>query len=328
MTTKHYSIYVENKVGVAPEYEVTEASIRHAITESSIRADVTVRRSDNLDFDRLKQADLFVGSGFDPDIIRHHGDNLRLVHCTSAGVERYLPLDWLPPGAVLTNSSGVHAEKGGTFGAMAVLMLNEGMPRHATNQRHHRWDSALSASIAGKTVLIYGFGSLGEAIATRLRPFGVYIVGIRRSGEPHPLADEMHPPSELRRLLPRCDFLVVSCPLTEATRGLFAEKQLSLLPKGSSLFNIARGPVVDNAALAAALRAGHLAGAIVDVFEQEPLPEASPWWDVPNLLISPHISCDDAKGYIERCLAIFGANVERLARGEVLCNVVDPAQGY
>nr|WP_278116096.1 D-2-hydroxyacid dehydrogenase [Mesorhizobium sp. WSM4875]WIE94631.1 D-2-hydroxyacid dehydrogenase [Mesorhizobium sp. WSM4875] len=327
MTNEHFCIYVENKVGVAREYEVTEAAIRHAIN-GSIQLDVTVRRSDDLDSDKLERADLFVGSGFDTNIIRRHGANLRLVHCTSAGVERYLPLDWLPPGAVLTNSSGVHAEKGGTFGAMAVLMLNEGMPRHATNQRLHRWDSALSTCIAGKTVLIYGFGSLGEAIAERLRPFGVYIIGIRRSGEPHPLADEVHLPGVLQRLLPRSDFLVVSCPLTEATRGLFDEKQLSLLPKGSSLFNIARGPVVDNAALAAALRAGHLAGAIVDVFEQEPLPEASPWWDVPNLLISPHISCDDAEGYIERCLAIFGANVDRLVRGEALRNVVDPARGY
>ncbi|TPK99858.1 D-2-hydroxyacid dehydrogenase [Mesorhizobium sp. B2-4-14] len=328
MTTKQFCIYVENKVGVAPTYEVTEAQIRHAIRVDTIRLDITVRRSDNLDSDRLKQADFFVGSGFDTAVIRRHGDNLRLVHCTSAGIEKYLPLDWLPPGAALTNSSGVHAEKGGTFGAMAVLMLNEGMPRHATNQRHHRWDSALSTGITGKTVLIYGFGSLGEAIAERLRPFGVYIVGVRRSGEPHPLADEMHPPGELRHLLPRVDFLVVSCPLTEATRSLFDEGLLSLLPKGSSLFNIARGPVVDNAALAAALRAGHLAGAIIDVFEHEPLPDTSPWWDVPNLLISPHISCDDAKGYIERCLAIFGANVERLCRGEALRNVVDSVQGY
>jgi glyoxylate/hydroxypyruvate reductase A len=328
MTTRQFCVYVENKVGVAPDYEVTEAAVRNAIKDESIRLDVTVRRSDQLDPDRLKQAAFFIGSGFDTGIVRCNGDNLRLVHCTSAGVEKYLPLDWLPPGAVLTNSSGVHAEKGGAFGAMAVLMLNEGMPRHATNQRHRRWDGTLSTGIAGKTVLIYGFGSLGEAIAERLRPFGVHIVGIRRSGEPHPLADEIHPPSELHHLLPRSDFLVVSCPLTEATRGLFGERQLSLLPKGSSLFNIARGPVVDNAALAAALCAGHLAGAIIDVFEQEPLPDTSPWWDVPNLLISPHISCDDAKGYIDRCLAIFGQNVERLCRDEALLNVVNSAQGY
>jgi phosphoglycerate dehydrogenase-like enzyme len=328
MTTRQFRVYVENKVGVAPDYEVTEAAVRNAIKDESIGLEVTVRRSNELDPDRLRKAEFFVGSGFDTAILSRHGDNLRLVHCTSAGVEKYLPLDWLPSGAVLTNSSGVHAEKGGTFGAMAVLMLNEGMPRHATNQRHRRWDGALSTGIAGKTILIYGFGSLGEAIAERLRPFGVYIIGIRRSGEPHPWADEIHPPCELQRLLPRSDFLVVSCPLTEATRGLFDERQLALLPKGASVFNIARGPVVDNGALAAALRAGHVAGAIIDVFEQEPLPETSPWWDVPNLLISPHISCDDPTGYIDRCLAIFGTNVARLCRGEALRNVVDPVQGY
>jgi phosphoglycerate dehydrogenase-like enzyme len=202
------------------------------------------------------------------------------------------------------------------------------MPRHVTNQARHYWDNTLITSIAGKTVLIVGFGSLGEAIAERLKPFGVHIIGVRRSGEPHPLADQIHSADKLHALLPRADFLVLSCPLTRETRRLIGARELALLPQDAGVFNISRGGVLDNAALADALRAGHVSGAIIDVFEPEPLPADSPWWDVPNLIVSPHISCDDDRHYIENCLAILADNVARLATGRPLVNVVDDERGY
>jgi phosphoglycerate dehydrogenase-like enzyme len=243
-------------------------------------------------------------------------------------VERYLPLDWLPENAVLTNSSGVHAEKGGTFGAMAVLMLNEGVPRQFTNQRHSRWDGRLSTSIRGKTVLIYGFGSLGEAIADRLRPFGPRIAGVRRSGQAHPSADRMLRPDEIHAILPEVDILVVSCPLTRETRDRFGACELDLLPRGASVFNIARAAVMDYRALCDRLISGHISGAILDVFDEEPLPKESYLWDVPNLVISPHVSCDDADGYIERCLGIFAKNVRNWMEKRPLINVVDSFREY
>jgi glyoxylate/hydroxypyruvate reductase A len=326
--TMQLTIYTENKRGIDPNYEVTERLVRQALRRIAQTFLVTVRTADDPDLSALRAAHFFIGSGFDVERLRKYGTCLRLVHCTSAGVEGYLPLDWLPANAVLTNSSGVHAEKGGAFGAMAVLMLNERMPRHITNQRRHIWDSTLSTAIAGKNVLIYGFGSLGEAIATRLKPFGIRIIGVRRSGEFHPLADEMFAPDQLRLLLPRTDFLVLSCPLTNETRGLIGKVELALLPAGAGVFNIARAGVLDNSALAAALTSGALSGAIVDVFDPEPLPQDSPWWDVPNLVVSPHVSCDESKDYIERCLAIFADNVERLMDGRPLVNVVDSLRGY
>jgi glyoxylate/hydroxypyruvate reductase len=321
-------IYVENKKGVALDYEVTMARIRAAIPRHAAEAEIVVTEEASPNYAALAEATHFIGAGFDPRRLQRHGRSLSVIHCTSAGVERYLPLDWLPEGAVLTNSSGVHAEKGGAFGAMAILMLNEGAPRHATNQRRRLWDGTLSTSVTGKTVVICGFGSLGEAVAARIKPFGVKVIGVRRSGEPHLLADEVYRPALLPSALPRADFLVLSCPLTAQTRRLIGARALALLPKGAGVLNIARAGVLDNEALAKALRSGHLSGAIVDVFDPEPLSENAPWWDVPNLMIFPHTSCDDGVGYIDRCLRIFAENLDRYVRGDSLTNVVSGTLEY
>lgn len=122
--------------------------------------------------------------------------------------------------------------------------------------------------------------------------------------------------------------LVLSCPLTPETLGLIGGAELDLLPRGSSVFNIARSGVMDYATLSERLLSGQIAGAILDVFDQEPLPEDSFLWDVPNLIISPHVSCDDATEYVDRCLAIFSDNLSRLLGGRPLVNVVDGARGY
>lgn len=326
--SSRFHIYVENKPGVERAYAITEEAVRSALGPRAETVEVTVRQADDPDLHALSLADFLVGAGFDTTRVGAYGKRLRLVHCTSAGVEAYLPLDWLPSGAVFTNSSGVHAEKGGAYGAMAVLMLNEQVPRHASNQRARLWDSALSTGIAGKTVLIHGFGSLGEAIAERLKPFGVRIVGTRRSGEPHPLADRIALPGDLDRLLPHADFLVVSCPLTAETRGQIGARQFALLPGGAGVLNISRGAVIDSRALAAALSSGHLSGAVVDVVDVEPLPSGSFWWDIPNLIITPHTSCDDPANYITKCLAIFAENVGSVLDGSRPRNIVQSELGY
>lgn len=323
-----FSVYVENRMGEDSPYFVTKAAVLRALGEAARDADVTVYSQTDPDLERLGRARYFIGSGFDPQRIRMHARSLRLVHCTSAGVEKYMPLDWLPEGAALTNSSGVHAEKGGTFGAMTVLMLCEEVPRHLGNQRGHLWDNTLSASVGKKTVLIYGFGALGGAIAKRLKPFGPRIIGVSRSGEPNDLADEMYAANALHELLPRVDCLVLSCPLTPQTRNVIGPSEIALMKRGASVFNIARAGVLDNAALVDALTSGHLGGAALDVFEQEPLLEGSSLWDVPNLLIFPHISCDDADGYIDRCLEIFADNVRRDIAGSEFVNQVSAQAGY
>src|SRR5690606_9708946 len=183
---------------------------------------------------------------------------------------------------VFTNSSGVHAQKGGAFGAMAVLMLNDQMPRHFTSQRQGKWQQVFSGSITRKTVLIYGLGALGSAIAARLRLFGPRLLGISRSGRHIEVVDKVYKPQDLKDLLPKVDILVLSCPLTDETRGLIGRNEIQLMKPGASIFNIARAGVMDYEALEVALRSGHLNGAILDVFDPEPLPADSTLWDCPN----------------------------------------------
>lgn len=326
--TKRHLIYAENKTSAPREYQITPEILGSALAGSPHQFDFVIAETANPDIEALKAAEFMIGAGFHTARIAKWGRRLRLVHCTSAGVESYLPLDWLPTGAVLTNSSGVHARKGGAYGAMAVLMLNERIPRHASNQRLRRWDESLNTGIAGKTVLIHGFGSLGEAIARYLKPFGVRILGTRRSGQPHPLADAIVSPDRLQEVLPQAHFLVVACPLTKETRGQIGADQLALLPRGAGLLNISRGAVVDGKALAENLASGHLSGAVLDVFETEPLPEDSFWWDVSNLIITPHTSCDDSENYVESCTEIFVANVKSILDGEKPRNVVSQELEY
>ena len=136
--------------------------------------------------------------------------------------------------------------------------------------------------------------------------------------------DELHPPLALEALLPRCDWLVITCPLTPATRGLVDARLIARLPRGARLINIARGEIVREAALIEALRSGHLAGAYLDVFEQEPLPPDSPLWDLPDVIVSPH-SSGASLGNEERTLAIFLENLARWHRGAPLVNEVKGA---
>ena len=322
------TVYVENKLPQTSPYHVSEYAVRRALAARSIDAEVMVRPESDPDFEALKSATYFIGSGFDPARIRAHAPNVKVVHCTSAGVEKYLPIDWLPRGASFTNSSGVHARKGGVFGAMAILMALEDVPRHAYNQRRHVWDAKLTTGVSGKTVLFIGTGALGSAIAAQVKPFGVKLIGVSRSGEAVAPFDQVFDRSELETVLPQADCLVLACPLTVETRNMIATKELALLKPGASVFNIARSGVLDYTALVRALRSGHLSCAILDVFDKEPLSSDDELWDVPNLMIFPHISCDDHDGYIDRCLGVFAQNFARHQDGEPLLNVVDPAAGY
>ena len=321
-------VYVENRRGRLPAYTITEELVREALRDALQPLTLTVRYADEPDFAALAEAEFFMGSGFDTRRLADHAPRLRIVHCTSAGVDQYLPLDWLPAGAVLTNSSGIHAEKGGEFGLLALLMLNDRIPEHATNQRRHRWHRTLSSPIRGKTVLIHGVGALGGAIAEKAKLLGLQVLGTRRSGAPHPYVDRMHGPGDLRRLLPEADFLVVSCPVTAETRGSIGAAEIALLRPEAGLVNVSRASVVDYAALADALRGGRLAGAVLDVFEQEPLPPEAPWWDVPNLLVIPHVSSDNPEDYVRRSVALLAENIGHLVAGRPLRNVVDPVRGY
>jgi phosphoglycerate dehydrogenase-like enzyme len=281
------------------------------------------------DLAALAQAEIMIsGSKIDRAALGQQAQSLKWLHATAAGVEGLMPLDWLPPQTVLTNSSGVHGPKAGEFAMMALLMLNDQMPLHIDDQKARRWNQAFSSPIAGKTVVIVGVGAIGQECARRAKQLGLNVIGVRRSGKPARHVDRMVTPKQLARVLPLADFVLVVTPLTPETRGLIGAKELALLKPTAGLINTGRGPVVDYEALAGALRAGRLSGAILDVFEPEPLPADSPLWSIPRLLVLPHVSSDDRTRYAARCVDVFFQNLAAYLRGRPLPTQVRGDLGY
>lgn len=325
-------IYVENKRGRDPAYDLTEPLLRAAFAEVAgprlAPARITVRHDDARDADAWAAAEVLVAGRLDTGAIPAMA-GLRLIQTTSAGIEGYMPLDWLPQGVALCNASGVHAEKVAEFGAMAVLMLHDRVPARVAAQARRRWERTLQPASRGRRVLIHGAGALGGAVARGLAGFGFELHGIgRHDSGPRPGFAHVHGPEALDGLLPGTDILVLSAPLTDETRGLFDRRRLGLLPKGAGLLNIARAAILDHDALSDMLREGHLSGAILDVFETEPLPEDSPLWAVPNLMVFPHVSADDPTSYARGCALLLARNLTALLEGRPMPSRVDPALGY
>ncbi|NKC30236.1 D-2-hydroxyacid dehydrogenase [Falsiroseomonas selenitidurans] len=253
---------------------------------------------------------------------------LKVIACTSAGLDRLAPFDWLPEGVLLLNNRGTHSAKAGEFALMALLMLATHMPRFATAQRAERWAPRFASLLAGRTVCVVGLGSLGGAAARQARAFGMQVIGIRSSATPHPDCDEVHATEALDQVLPRAEFLLLACPLTPATRGLLDRRRIGLLPPGAKLVNMARGAVWDQDAVCDALQAGALDGAVTDVAVPEPLPPGHRLWSTPGLVVVPHVSSDDPATYNDRTLDILFHNLLELRAGRPAPNRVEPSRGY
>jgi glyoxylate/hydroxypyruvate reductase len=251
---------------------------------------------------------------------------LRLMSVMSSGIDGLGPLDWLPPDVTVLNNRGTHGPKAGAFVAMAVLMLAARMPELIAAQREATWRPLQTPGVAGQRALVVGTGDLGSAAARQLRALGMRVGGISRSGAAHPDFDDVG--TDLDAALAEATFLVIACPLTPATRGLLDRARIARLPRGAGVVNIGRGAVLDQAALCDALETGHLGGAVLDVFAPEPPPPEDRVWRTCNLIVTPHISCDDGETYVARSLAILFANLRAVRAGEAPPNRVDPARGY
>ncbi len=238
------------------------------------------------------------------------------------------PMNWVPDGVTMTNNKGAHADKAGEFALMAVLMLHNKMPAILSNQKTATWNSLFSTPIEGKTVGLIGVGSIGGGAARQLDKMPVHIIGVSRHGRPHPHVHEMVAMDKLDAVLPRMDYVFVSLPSTPETRGLFDRGRLQSMKSGAGIINVGRGSTFDYEALAELLDSRHLRGAIIDVFDQEPLPKNSPLWSAPNFVVTPHVSADDGDSYIPITLELFFNNLKRYLNGEQLLNVVRPDLGY
>ena len=255
---------------------------------------------------------------------------LKWIQLTSAGADRLLNSGFIEAGVTVTTASGLHATPIGEFVLTSMLMFSKGAPTYMRAQARHEWTRFPPRELFGKTVGVVGFGHIGEEVGRLAKAFGCRVIATKRSATERssaPNADEIMPPGELHRLLAASDFVVLSMPLTPDTRGMIGEAELRAMKPTAVLVNIARGPVVAEAALIDALLAGRIAGAALDVFEQEPLPPESLFWDMENVIVSPHIS-GGTEIYNQRVVEIFARNLGRYLRREPLENVVDPARGY
>jgi phosphoglycerate dehydrogenase-like enzyme len=176
--------------------------------------------------------------------------------------------------------------------------------------------------------VIVGLGDLGGTIAARCAALGMRVIGCSARGAPHPACVRVVPQAELDTVLPGADVLVLAMPLTPATRGMITRGLLSLLPLRAGVVNLARGGVIDQDALCDMLEAGRLSGAVLDVFDPEPIPPGHRLWRTPNLVITPHVSSDDPETYNPRTLDIFFRNLAAWRAGEAMPNEVDRARGY
>ena len=253
--------------------------------------------------------------------------NLKWLHTTGAGVDHLLPFDWLPERITVTNSSGIHGDKTEDFISMALLMLHNKMPQMLASQAQKRWSPVHEFNIRGKTATIVGFGDVGRAAGLGAKRLGMKVIAVTRSGVAQPVADQTVAISQLDNLLPATDFLIVATPLTPDTKQLITDDRIARMPKGSGLINIGRGPIVDYTAVIKHLNSEHLCGAILDVFDQEPLESSSPLWTAPNLIVTPHISCD-APDYVQRVLDCWFANFAKFSTTGQLDNKVNRQLGY
>lgn len=325
----------ETRANKPPVFRFTKKLIAAAQERSGI-ANVHVSLGEDLrDLSWLGDANGLIASNDivrDPSFPIHElasaAPRLRWIHIIGAGIEPLLPLDWLPDRVALTNNSGIHAEKIREAATMALLMLNARIPAIVTNQKKAHWDAIFTPRIAGKTLLVIGVGDMGAAAASAAKALGLRVLGVRRSGAPHPDVDRMLPIDALDTVLPEADFVVLATPLTSETRNLLDRRRIGLMKSGAGLFNIGRAGSVDHEALVAALRSGVLSGAILDVHDPEPLPESSPLWHADNVVLTPHVTSDDLDGYLPKTFDLVFANATRLMCGETLINVVDPARGY
>ena len=331
MAVRKLRVHIENMRSKPEVYHLTPerwsaACARHRALAQQVKA--SFGWDGEILENALPEADIVIGLRGRIEQLAERAPQLKWIHATLAGVDRFFPLDWLPRGVAFTNNRGAHGAKAGEFVRMALGMLNSRMPGIIANQHAHRWQQLFSPRIAGKTALVVGLGDLGQAAAHAAKQLGLKVIGVSRSAKKIRHTDAVHTPARLDALLPKADFVILAIPFTAQTQGLLSRARLDLMKPTAGLINIARAQVADYRALCGKLARGELAGAVLDVVDPEPLPAESPLWDTPNLVITPHVSCDDSDHYVDISLDLWFANLARFLQGKPLKNRVNSRHGY
>jgi D-2-hydroxyacid dehydrogenase (NADP+) len=310
---------------------------REALARLDGRVALTFAAAGGDDFARaLPEADVVVAQDLSDAELARAG-RLRWLSSVAAGLDGIVTPALLARGVAMTSASGVHGPNIAEHLLALILMFTRGLPRLFRAQLARRWDrnitsrSGAFSELTGKTLLIVGLGRIGEALAARARPFGVRVVALKHDPSARHDAgvavDELLPIGGLDEALGRADHVCLTLPLTRETHHLMNADRLARLRPAAFIYNVSRGAIIDEAALVAALRAGKLAGAGLDVYEDEPLPAASPLWDLENVILTPHVA-GLTPLYYQRTAALFAENLDRFLSGRPLANRYDPARGY
>lgn len=252
---------------------------------------------------------------------------LQWVHATSAGVDALLFPALVESDVPLTNARGIFDDAIAEYVLALIASFAKDLQVTFHLQRDRRWQHRDTERISGRRALIVGAGSIGSAIGRQLSVAGMTVTGVASRPRSDTVFGEVHGIDALPELLSEADYVVLALPLTGSTRGLFDAGQLRHMPEHARLINIGRGPLVRTEALVAALEKGHIAGAALDVFEQEPLPADHPLWTLPGVIVSPHMA-GDFKGWRRALTEQFVDNFDRWRDGRELLNQVDKQKGY
>lgn len=283
----------------------------------------------------LSDAIVLFGGSFKPEDLRQ-ARKLRWIHSPAAAIHDLLIPELVNSEIILTNARDVHGVVVAEQVMAMMFALARRIPESVRFQVNRTWGQAILSDehripreLGGATLGLVGLGSIGRNVASRASAMGMKVIAVREHADrPKPEhIDEVFPTSQLDRLLSRSDYVVLSPPVTPATRGLVGRPQLAAMKKHGYLINVGRGPLVDEPALIEALRSRQIAGAALDVFDQEPLPPESPLWDLENLLITPHTGGMTDKMW-ERHYAVFADNLRRFLAGQPLLALVDKHAGY
>ena len=254
--------------------------------------------------------------------------SLRWNHLWTAGADADLPTEMIERDIILTSSAGNGAIPLAEHALLLMMMLNRDVPRWLAAQHTRTWDRFRHGELAGKTVGIIGLGSTGRDLAGKCAACHLRVLGLRnRPTIPADHVDRMYGPDQVVDLARECDFLVVTAPLTPATRGLINAEVFAAMKPTAVIVNVSRGEIIDEPAMLAAVSEHRIAGAGLDAHVQEPLPPDSPWWSLPNVVITPHNGATTPQT-LTRAMDIFTDNLARYAAGQPLTNVVDKHAGY
>lgn len=283
----------------------------------------------------LERTEVLLCNPVIPPDITERSPGLKWIQLSSAGIDRLTETPLASSHVALTTASGIHSATISEWVIGGMIALAKRFPDAMRARAEAAWRPYWPETLEGKTVGIVGAGHIGAQAGRVAKAMGMRVIGSRRStqkrtlgvdaGEPY--IDELVPSADLHYLLAESDFVVIATPLTPDTRGLIGAAEFALMKSSAFILNIARGAVIDEPAMIAALKDGRIAGAALDVFSQEPLPSDNELWALDNVIMTPHIS-GGMPDYMERVVHLFADNLRRYLAGEPLANVFDATRGY